>query len=1155
MQAVPRPKRIVAVYDYKKMQENRSIVANVDKKNAVIKFEMPELEYIYEFLDNSESPNRQIQEGDELIIFYETDKEKNDCKKILKTHQKKVKFSFEFFNDEAEYTKRLKDLTTQSGDYPGDAKDPASYDGGQPSSTSVYDGGQTLQVNGLPSSKTETQSEDQKKAARAAKFRKVYEYLVNVEREAGIWYDNTRIELIPNSEIKSTHPTEFSTKISFLNEDCIEITRRKIDEGNSVIVLSAANSQDPGGGVEQGEPTQEEHICRESSLILSIKKAKEYNFYPFKEFSGVFSPYVVLVNQKENKIEVGENTFSVISVAGYRCGEKRSYIPGQPSVKDYPGQKEFLERMKKKARLILQAAITQDKNGLPNRETGEYRKKTLILAAIGCGVFANGDDRKEILHVKDDVSRAFSEVLLQEKIHGELYANYFDEIIFAIKETKEQRLMPVFKKAFGVKDGEDFITVENKTKEEKQKLAKLLKEHSEANIKEKFKTANQISDAIKKVFEIDIDASVLYDTSKFELDSKNLNILSYNPKISVVNQDTVSAAREMIKKHQKALILNFANDENPGGGFKRGAPQQEEEVCRKTTLFKSLKKENYPFNYLSLIYTPNVAIFPENIQDEIQVCSAITMAAIRAYLKEETKTGNHYPGQEKYKDVTKQKIRGIFNIAIHEKHTNLVLGAFGCGAFADGKDHIPKDVAKAFRDVLDEKVKGSSRKYKSFFENIVFAVLDKDGGKNITAFEDVFKKNTSNTQKASAYNGGVPLPSYTEESVEKFTDKNTEKIENPLFFEDSIISVKEEGTLDGARALLTNEEDRVLALNFANQYGPGGAQEGYLTHNSTLNESLANAQKLNLYKIEKNEGLYSPYVKIKENGKETDKIISIISMAAYDHSFSSYESSENEEDLKTKMRPMIELMLNKAIKEGHNKLVLGAFGCGIFAGGRKYVPHAVASVFKEVLESKYNDDQTYLQCFEEVRFSILKDGKDGSNLQIFQNVFKDYKENSQTTLGLGLGLNANQSSKKQLKPNNLQVETTLDSEPNLTSENKNDAIVQKESVLEKMFVGINISKEFDYLFINCTITGNSKLKINSTVALGGVFKKDDFKVFVGGCFGVFNNKIYGLVAVDYKIIKIIFEKSATDLNVGLFIKAYAEKFDLSIGATYLNEKN
>ena len=51
-------------------------------------------------------------------------------------------------------------------------------------------------------------------------------------------------------------------------------------------------------------------------------------------------------------------------------------------------------------------------------------------------------------------------------------------------------------------------------------------------------------------------------------------------KISVVNMDSYQAGRQ----YENALVMNFANAHNPGGGFLLGATAQEESLCRCSTL-------------------------------------------------------------------------------------------------------------------------------------------------------------------------------------------------------------------------------------------------------------------------------------------------------------------------------------------------------------------------------------------------------------------------------------------------------------------------------------------------------------------------------------------------------------------------------------------
>ena len=57
------------------------------------------------------------------------------------------------------------------------------------------------------------------------------------------------------------------------------------------------------------------------------------------------------------------------------------------------------------------------------------------------------------------------------------------------------------------------------------------------------------------------------------------------------------------------------------------------------------------------------------------------------------------------------RIEGILLTAIENEAENIVLGAFGCGAFRNP----PYLVARAFKEELN--------KYKNHFENIIFATL------------------------------------------------------------------------------------------------------------------------------------------------------------------------------------------------------------------------------------------------------------------------------------------------------------------------------------------------------------------------------------------------------------------------------------------------
>ena len=60
---------------------------------------------------------------------------------------------------------------------------------------------------------------------------------------------------------------------------------------------------------------------------------------------------------------------------------------------------------------------------------------------------------------------------------------------------------------------------------------------------------------------------------------------------------------------------------------------------------------------------------------------------------------------------------------------NLVLGAWGCGAFGNK----PDEVSEYFRKVI------ADEGYGRFFDNICFAVYGKEDGRNIQAFRKTFE--------------------------------------------------------------------------------------------------------------------------------------------------------------------------------------------------------------------------------------------------------------------------------------------------------------------------------------------------------------------------------------------------------------------------------
>lgn len=212
------------------------------------------------------------------------------------------------------------------------------------------------------------------------------------------------------------------------------------------------------------------------------------------------------------------------------------------------------------------------------------------------------------------------------------------------------------------------------------------------------------------------------------------------------NIDSFTLARKMkAKPDDKVLVLNLANPVNPGGGVRRGARAQEEDLCRKSTLLVALEDDlaskYYNYNkglqtYMgsdAVIITPKVEILKDEngiwLEDSV-VVSVMTCAAPMI------KMGMEGLSQRQYENMVYQRIQGMLKVAAIEGYKNLVLGAFGCGAFGNDA-HIVSDL---FFKALKEADFGGYRA-EELFDEIGFAVLDRTSSKyNFSEFNRNFGK-------------------------------------------------------------------------------------------------------------------------------------------------------------------------------------------------------------------------------------------------------------------------------------------------------------------------------------------------------------------------------------------------------------------------------
>ncbi|KZK74363.1 MAG: TIGR02452 family protein [Pelodictyon luteolum] len=186
-------------------------------------------------------------------------------------------------------------------------------------------------------------------------------------------------------------------------------------------------------------------------------------------------------------------------------------------------------------------------------------------------------------------------------------------------------------------------------------------------------------------------------------------------RVQVCNNTTLHASIRLVQEGHRPLALNFANGVYPGGGFLSGARAQEEVLCRSSALYATLvddpmyeyhRKRSRPDSSDWVIYSPDVPVFRTDSGTELDEpwsLSFLTSAAPYALSI----------GQPESGDLLQKRIHRILAVASAYGYEALVLGAWGCGAFAND----PYRTALDFRHALEADFAGH-------FSDVVFAVAD-----------------------------------------------------------------------------------------------------------------------------------------------------------------------------------------------------------------------------------------------------------------------------------------------------------------------------------------------------------------------------------------------------------------------------------------------
>lgn len=213
--------------------------------------------------------------------------------------------------------------------------------------------------------------------------------------------------------------------------------------------------------------------------------------------------------------------------------------------------------------------------------------------------------------------------------------------------------------------------------------------------------------------------------------------------IEVVGDGIVQTVINLYDKYKENVcILNFASGFSPCGGFLNGAMAQEEAIAYCSNLYK-LQTEKQVYKYYTLNRDNNSCVFLNNmilseviffrdenfnILDSVNGFPKVTVVTAPAVNLKRAK--NQGENISRPNDIMEDRMRKILNLMIHSGKTNIVLGAFGCGAY--GNDN--KIICSIWHKLLIKE------NLQANFDSITFAILNTQRLDNKSEYDNIFSK-------------------------------------------------------------------------------------------------------------------------------------------------------------------------------------------------------------------------------------------------------------------------------------------------------------------------------------------------------------------------------------------------------------------------------
>ncbi len=169
------------------------------------------------------------------------------------------------------------------------------------------------------------------------------------------------------------------------------------------------------------------------------------------------------------------------------------------------------------------------------------------------------------------------------------------------------------------------------------------------------------------------------------------------PIIHISEGDMISTAYELASQGKKVAILNFASERQPGGGVRKGATAQEEQLCVRTELYMALDAQAglYRNNAMhEVLVSYDIEIFKDQ---NFKMVPPVTVAIITAAAPRQPKTVGGVITDSRVLTHIGIKMRKILRAA--RGCDVLILGAWGCGAFKCPPGHMAELMVRELKQV------------------------------------------------------------------------------------------------------------------------------------------------------------------------------------------------------------------------------------------------------------------------------------------------------------------------------------------------------------------------------------------------------------------------------------------------------------------------